>query len=121
MVIGIGTDIVKVSRIQRFIGREDEKPTDLILTSKEAQSRKNAHSVAGVFAVKEALLKALGIGFSKGLGRLLEIEVFNDDVGKPYVLTSGIVNEILIEKNISCIEVSISHDADYAVAFVICQ
>ncbi|MBN9383302.1 MAG: holo-ACP synthase [Chitinophagaceae bacterium] len=121
MVIGIGADIVKVSRIRRFIGREEERPLDLILTSKEAQSRKNAHSVAGVFAVKEALLKALGIGFSRGLGRLLEIEVLKDDIGKPYVVTSGVVSEILFEKKISCIEVSISHDTDYAVAFVICQ
>jgi len=121
MVIGIGTDIVKVSRIRRFIGREGEKPADLILTPKEAQSKKNAHSVAGVFAVKEALLKALGIGFSRGLGRLLEIEVLNDETGKPYVVTSGIVKDILLFKKISCIEVSISHDADYAIAFVICQ
>jgi len=121
MVLGIGTDIVKISRIKQFIGREGESSIDVILTSKEARSRKNAQSVAGVFAVKEALLKALGIGFTKGIGRLLEIEVLNDDGGKPYVVTSGVVRDILCQKRINCIEVSISHDTDYAIAFVICQ
>ena len=121
MIIGIGTDIVKISRIQQFIGRKDGTPVDMILTSKESLSKKSVHSIAGSFAVKEALLKALGIGFSRGLGRLLEIEVLNDDEGKPYVVTSGIINEIRYQKQISCIQVSISHDTDYAIAFVICQ
>jgi len=121
MIIGIGTDIVKISRIERFIGRKDETPVDMILTHQEALFKKGVQSIAGAFAAKEALLKALGIGFSRGLGRLLEIEILNDDGGKPFVVTSGIVNEITRQKQISCIQVSISHDTDYAIAFVICQ
>ena len=121
MVIGVGTDIIKVSRIERLIERRHENAICMFLTAKEEQSKKNVRSVAGIFAVKEALLKALGIGFSRGLGRLLEIEVSHDCNGRPYVITTGIVREIQQQKNISSIEISISHEAEYALAFVICQ
>lgn len=91
----------------------------MILAPNEEGS--NIKSIAGKFAAKEALLKALGIGFSRGLGRLTEIEVVKDAVGKPSVKTYGLVNDLINQKNITNIEVSISHDSEYAIAFVVCQ
>ena len=119
MIIGIGTDIIKISRIQRLIAQKDA--ISMLLTVKEQQSKKSIRSIAGIFAVKEALLKALGIGFSMGLGRLLEIEVLHEKSGKPYVITSGVVNRIKEQKRINSIQISISHEAEYAVAVVICE
>jgi len=115
----IGTDIVKISRIKKLVERENGNALSFILTANERALKKSIHSIAGIFAAKEALLKAFGIGFSKGIGRLLEIEVNYDQYGKPFIITSGIVKEIQDKKKINTIEISISHDGDYSVAFVI--
>ncbi|WP_326983221.1 holo-ACP synthase [Chryseobacterium sp. MYb264] len=116
----IGTDIIKISRIKRLIERKEGNALEFILTANERALKKSPHSVAGIFAAKEALLKAFGIGFSRGLGRLLEIEVKYDPYGKPFLITSGIVKEIQDTKEIRNVELSISHDGDYCVAFVVC-
>lgn len=121
MIVGIGTDITKISRIKKLIEKEQGNALQALLTEREIQAKKSASSIAGVFAAKEALLKALGIGFRKGIGRLLEIEILNDTYGKPFVVTCGVVKEIQTEKLINDVTVSISHDADYAIAFVVCQ
>jgi len=120
MYLGIGTDIIKISRIEKFIDNNKDQARDIILAPNE-RNVKNTQSIAGKYAVKEALLKALGIGFSKGIKRLSEIEVIKDSLGKPTVITYGEVKKIIKRKNIKNIQVSISHDAEYAIAFVICQ
>ncbi len=119
MSITIGADIIKISRIEQFVRRNKLQGRQMILAPNEDGS--NIKSIAGKFAVKEALLKALGIGFSRGIGRLTEIEVIKDSVGKPSVITYGLVNDIINQKNITNIEVSISHDSEYAIAFVVCE
>ncbi|MGV4413945.1 holo-ACP synthase [Chryseobacterium sp. T1] len=116
----IGTDIIKISRIKKLIDRENGNALDFFLTPDERAMKKSTYSIAGIFAAKEALLKAFGVGFSRGLGRLLEIEVKHDRYGKPFIITSGIVKDIQDNKEIRNIELSISHDGDYCVAFVVC-
>ena len=120
MSITIGTDIIKISRMEQFIQRNQLQGRQMILAPNESGGS-NMKSMAGKFAAKEALLKALGIGFSRGISRLTEIEVVKDSAGKPSVITYGLVNDIVNQKNIKNIEVSISHDSDYAIAFVVCQ
>jgi holo-[acyl-carrier-protein] synthase len=119
MSITIGTDIIKISRMEQFIQRNEMYGKQMILAPNECGT--NARSIAGKFAAKEALLKALGIGFSRGIGRLTEIEIVKDTLGKPSMITYGLVNEIVNQKNITNIEVSISHDSEYAIAFVMCE
>ncbi len=98
----IGTDIVKISRIEKSI--KSNVFLHRVFTDKEREYCKKAESFAGIFAVKEAYFKAVGTGINKPLA---DIEVLHNDMGKPYI--NGIEN---------C-DVSISHDGEYAIAAVI--
>lgn len=98
----IGTDIIKISRMEK--GLENEHFKTSVFTDNEIKYCKNAESFAGLFAAKEAYFKALGTGINK---RLNEIEILHNEKGKPYI--DGIKN---------C-DVSISHDGDYAISTVI--
>jgi holo-[acyl-carrier protein] synthase len=98
----IGTDIVKISRIENSIKSEHFK--DSVFTANEIDYCKNAENFAGLFAGKEAYLKALGTGINC---RLNSIEILHTENGKPYL--NGIDNS----------DISISHDGEYAVATVI--
>lgn len=98
----IGTDIVKISRIEKSIGSERFKAS--VFTQNEIAYCRKAENFAGIFAAKEAYFKALGTGIDK---RLNNIEVLHNEKGKPYI------------NNIKNSDVSISHDGDYAVATVI--
>lgn len=98
----IGTDIVKISRIEKSLKIKSFKTS--VFTENEIDYCRNAENFAGVFAAKEAYFKALGTGIT---GKLNSIEILHNEKGKPYF--KGVVN---------C-DVSISHDGDYAVATVI--
>ena len=98
----IGTDIVKISRIEKDI--ENERFKAGVFTEKEMARAKSAQNYAGLFAAKEAYLKALGTGINC---KLNTVEILHNDSGKPYI--SGVPNA----------DVSISHDGEYAVATVI--
>ena len=98
----IGTDIVRISRIEKSLVNEHFKAS--VFTSDEILYCKKAESFAGIFAAKEAYFKAKGTGINK---RLNCVEISHDDKGKPFIV--GVENS----------DVSISHDGDYAVASVI--
>lgn len=98
----IGTDIVRISRIEKSLANEHFKES--VFTENEISYCKTAENFAGLFAGKEAYLKALGTGINC---RLNTIEILHNENGKPYL--SGIENS----------DISISHDGDYAVAAVI--
>ncbi len=91
-------------------------------TDKElAKIGKNAHSLeraAGRFATKEAVLKALGEGWTEGIA-LTDVEVLTDSGGAPSVNLSGRVETISVNQGITQWFVSISHDGQYAMASVI--
>jgi len=118
MIIGIGTDIVRISRIRQFIGRNGDNGKSFILAAGEMNIA-DICSIAGRYAAKEAFLKALGIGFTKGLKRLTEIEISNDINGQPFIITYGLTDEIKRNKGIANIHLTISHDGMYAIAFVL--
>lgn len=98
----IGTDIVKISRIEKSIQNEHFKKG--VFTDNEIAYSKNAESFAGMFAAKEAYLKALGTGINC---KMNTVEIGHLPTGKPYLV------------NVENSDLSISHDGEYAIATVI--
>jgi holo-[acyl-carrier protein] synthase len=123
MIYGHGIDIVSVDRIKNSIGNNSRFKSKLF-TSRETEyceSRKNSEqSFAGIFAVKEAFLKALGTGLSHDI-KWLEMEVSHNPIGKPELNINEKANEQLYERKIKQIHISISHEKDYAIGSVILE
>jgi len=122
MIRGIGTDIVDVARIERSI-KKDNRFKDLVFSPAEiayCERSKNFQSYAGKFAAKEAFMKALGTGW-RGEMALHEIEVCNDDFGKPYLNILGKTKKWIKMDNKWMIHLSVSHTQSQAVAFVIIE
>lgn len=121
MIYGIGTDIVKVARMQKNLDRWGERFAQRILTPSEQRefraNARQAHFLAKRFAAKEAAAKAMGIGFSNGLS-LRHIGVTHDALGKPLLEFSGYAAEFVAQHGIDEIHVSLSDEEDHAVAFV---
>lgn len=121
MIYGIGTDIVRVARMQADLARFGDKFAERILTDAELdeyrQSNARAHFLARRFAAKEAAAKAMGTGFRDGLSPR-NIGVTHDAQGKPLLEFSGRALEFVRAKRITTVHVSLADEADHAVAFV---
>ncbi len=121
-IIGIGTDITECLRIARMIERHGELFITRIYTPAEieyCQSRKQAtQHFTGRWAAKEAILKALGTGWIKGIS-WRDIEVRNEPGGKPVVALRGGAKEVVERLGIAQILVSISHCHTHAMAYAI--
>ena len=118
MVIGIGTDIIEVKRVDKAC--ENPAFVHRIYTDQEQELAKADHGrLATNFAVKEAVSKMLGTGF--GTIQPNEIEVLRRASGQPYVNLYGHALERMKELRIDDILVSISDTKEYAVAYVIGQ
>jgi len=119
MILGIGNDIVEIARIQAVVERHSERFLNRVFTPNEQEYCLNrnhpAPHLAGRFAAKEAIVKALGIGFSQGIG-WLDIEIQNDAKGKPNVTFSNSAKELFGDLKL---HISISHCHHYATAFAI--
>ncbi len=118
MIAGIGTDICDIRRIEKAVKKSCF--LEKVYTKKEIeQSKGRSNSLAGNFAVKEAVSKALGTGF-RGFGPQ-QIEVLRQESGAPYVQLYGKALEIMEEKGIDRFFVSISHEKEYAIAYVVAE
>ena len=121
-VIGLGTDIVNINRIKKIYTKYGNNFLDKILTESEKKIEKkksrlkNIETIAKRFAAKEAISKAIGHGFSKGI-HFKNIEIYNDKNGRPYANVNGkakiILNKISKKHNIF---LSLSDDKPWAVA-----
>jgi len=124
MIFGIGTDIADISRFQRFIDQNNEALLRRMFTEQERSvcgaGRTSASRFAARFAAKEAFLKALGTGLRDGLS-WQDMEVVNDELGKPDLHLSGRALELYNEKQISRVFLSLSHDAGCAIALVVLE
>ena len=121
MIIGIGTDIIEISRIEKVMNRTSSF-IERSFTDSEIQYFKSkglkGNVVAGNFAAKEAISKAMGTGF-RSFG-LKDIEVLRDKLGKPVVNLSEKIYHLLDVKNIT-IHVSISHNKENAIAYAVME
>ncbi len=122
MIIGIGTDIAEVPRIAKSI--ENNSFKEKVFSKKEisyCETKANkAESFAARFAAIEAFFKALGTGWRGGMA-FNEVEVENDDLGKPTINVLGQTAEMLKDRKIRIIHVSLSHIKDVAMATVVLE
>jgi len=119
VICGIGTDIVKVERLEKAIGRWGEKLLNRLFSTKEreecSKKKRVYQSLAGKFAAKEAVLKALGTGLSQGV-RWNNIEILENRAGQPHTIFSKKLKSKTDKLGIKNCFISISHEADYAIA-----
>jgi holo-[acyl-carrier protein] synthase len=119
MIVGIGLDLVKIARLQAIAERWRDRFLVRLYTEAERRycfRRASPYaSLAARFAAKEAVLKALGTGWSAGI-RWVDIQVLNDAQGKPVATAAGRAGALLREAGVTGIHISLSHDADYAIA-----
>src|SRR6266566_5054594 len=121
-IIGIGTDITECLRIAQMIERHGELFIARVYTPDEiqyCQSRKQAtQHFAGRWAAKEAVLKAVGTGWRRGIS-WRDVEVFNQPSGKPVVTLYGGLRDFAEDLGIDEVLVSISHCRSHATAYAI--
>jgi holo-[acyl-carrier protein] synthase len=119
VIIGLGTDIIEVVRIGEMIERHGEMFLQRVYTEQEiryCQRRKAAmQHYAGRWAAKEAVMKTLGTGFSKGVG-FKDIEVCTRRSGQPFMVLHGGAEEVARRLGIDDVLISISHCRAYATA-----
>ena len=119
MVHAIGLDIVEVERIRKDIAQYGDKFINRILSEKEIESYDKRFDkdlfLAGRFAAKEAIIKALG-KFLTDRPPYTDLQVLNDNTGQPYF---KLTDEILLKLKKTVILLSISHEKNYAAAMVV--
>jgi len=121
-ILGIGTDITECLRIARMIERHGELFIARVYTPEEiryCQSRKQAtQHFTGRWAAKEAVLKALGTGWTRGIS-WRDVEVLNEPGGKPAVLLRDGARRVAQTLGISKVLVTISHCRTHATAYAV--
>ncbi|QDZ27523.1 holo-ACP synthase [Noviherbaspirillum sp. UKPF54] len=128
MIYGIGTDIIQISRVEAALARNGERFAEKILGPEELEKyrrRKAKVEARGVrflatrFAAKEAFSKAIGLGMRMPM-TWRAMQTLNATSGKPVAVASGALKEFM-EQNGLTAQVSITDEAEYAVAFVIVE
>lgn len=123
----IGIDIIQIERIEKLLEKHENldrlftkaeqeyfygKPS--IINGENKRNTKGA-SAAGMFAAKEAVMKAFGLGLGMGLDAK-DIEIFHSETGAPVVVITQKIAKFLEKNNAKTIHISISHDYPFAVA-----
>jgi holo-[acyl-carrier protein] synthase len=118
-ILGIGNDIIEIDRIRKNLQTHPERFLDKLFTKNEQtyclKHQDPAPSLAGRFAAKEAIAKALGCGFGEKLS-WLDLEILNDSQGKPILTCSPTLNTRF---NNPRLLISLSHCKEYATAVAI--
>ncbi len=116
---GLGTDIISIQRVNEAIDNTNERLLERLFSSNEihyCKKHKNfSEYFAGRFAAKEAVAKALGLGFGKHL-KWLDFEILNNENGKPEVVFT---EESFTKLGKPTLLISISHCKEYATATAI--
>jgi holo-[acyl-carrier protein] synthase len=122
MIVGLGLDIAEVDRIEAAIGRRGAAFLERLYTPSEVaycESHKDKFErYAARFAAKEAAMKALGTGWSRGV-RWRDIEVAREPSGKPTLRLEGVARQIAQRMGVKNISLSITHSGNLALAQVI--
>ncbi len=132
MIAGVGTDIVQIERIRKL---RPAAVTRILTPAEEEYCRRHAavdERIAGRFAAKEAILKALGTGLGDG-ANWRDIEILPDDKGAPRARFHGAMSEKIsglaahassqagAPQHTTHCHLSISHQGDYAIAYVVLE
>ena len=127
MIVGLGTDIVKMERIAKVLEKTPAQFIDRICSSDEKKYLQEGNDVVArlskIWAVKEAASKALGTGIAQGV-QFKDIELIHDKFGKPGLRFLGKAEEILKQKTNGQgfnVCVSLSDDKPFAQAVVIIE
>ena len=124
MILGTGIDIIEVTRIAASFEKFGERFVNRILLPDEITyclSHKNpAPFLAVRFAAKEALFKALGTGWAENTA-FNEVEIINDDKGKPEITLSGVTKDTIEKMGVKNVQVSLTHIKSTASAVVIIE
>jgi holo-[acyl-carrier protein] synthase len=119
-VLGIGTDIVECPRIAQMIQRHGEQFIERVYTPHEIQycqaRKQSTQHFAGRWAAKEAVLKALGTGWIRGIS-WRDVEVRTETSGRPTIVLRGGAKQAADAQGISEVLISISHCRTYATAY----
>jgi holo-[acyl-carrier protein] synthase len=122
MIVGVGTDLVSIPRMRSALTRFRDRLCRRLYTPEERAEGEQRPlpevHFASRFAAKEAVLKALGTGWGMGIA-WREVEVVGSRGKAPVVRLSGRARLVAEGRGIRHIHLSLSHDGDYAVAFVV--
>ena len=108
----IGIDVVSISRMQRFIDKFGNKGLGKFLLQSEIEIAKTTKTIAGFWASKEAISKALGCGIGSRLN-FHDIRIYKSKVNAPLVELSKKAQK---EHNVNSVHISITHDGGIAIA-----
>ncbi|MCB1697321.1 MAG: holo-ACP synthase [Halioglobus sp.] len=121
-MIAIGTDILRIARIDDVVGRLGERFVARILTPAEREeysaSLQPQRLLAKRFAAKEAIAKALGTGIGRGVS-WQDIAIGHDASGAPLVTLSGGALAVATRRGGGRVELSLADELDYVVAFAV--
>ncbi|MCC6610074.1 MAG: holo-ACP synthase [Burkholderiales bacterium] len=124
MILGIGTDLVEIPRIERALARHGDRFARRILVAEEferfARHRKPVAYLAKRFAAKEAFSKAMGTGIHFPVN-WHNVSVANLSSGKPCLRFSDVLGLLLVSRGIVDAHLSLSDEREVAAAFVILE
>jgi len=122
-IAGVGIDIVSVGRFERILERHGDRFVDRICLPGEARPgppAARAQHLSGLFAAKEAVLKALGTGWDKGLG-FRQVEVRREGGGRPTIRLHDAAAELATSMGVVRVHISITHDHGIAAAMALLE
>ncbi len=121
----VGIDMVLVSRVSKALENQafydkilNEVEKEYIFTKRRANKDVEAKSVSGLYAAKEAVLKAFGVGITNGYG-LKDVTIDHTELGAPIVVLSDKLKKLMKKNKKNDINLSISHDGEYAIAIAV--
>jgi holo-[acyl-carrier protein] synthase len=125
MIVGLGTDLMEIARIEQSIARFGTRFLQRVFAPGEiaycqARQKTSAESFAARFAAKEAAAKALGTGISRGVS-WREFEVTRAPGRRPEMVLHGRAAEIAAKLGVRKMSLSITHSRDFALAFVVAE
>lgn len=123
MIIGLGIDVLEVKRMERDLGDKEGLEEALFTPAEIAYCRARRYPAmhfAVRFAAKEAMFKALGTG-QRGMMSWRDIEILNDDAGRPGMTLSGAVKTFADTLGATTVWLSLSHTREIATATVVLE
>ncbi len=124
MILGIGTDLIEVDRVENAREKHGERFLNRILLPAEAtyclSHKFPGPHLAARFAAKEAISKAFGTGIGAELG-WLDMEIARKETGEPYVILHGKALELLARRGARCVHITLSHTQKHAIALAILE